>query len=37
LANKDTFLGKMLTVQYQNLTPDGIPRFPVGLSFRDYE
>ncbi len=37
LANKDTYMGKMLTVQFQNLTPDGIPRFPVGLSFRDYE
>ena len=37
LADKDAHLGKMLTVQYQNLTPDGIPRFPVGLSFRDYE
>lgn len=37
LVNKDTYLGKMLTVQFQNLTPDGIPRFPVGLSFRDYE
>jgi ATP-dependent DNA ligase len=29
--------GKKLTVQYQNLTPDGIPRFPVGKAIRDYE
>src|SRR5271170_2412359 len=29
--------GKQLTVQYQNLTPDGLPRFPVGKSIRDYE
>lgn len=29
--------GKLLTVQYQNLTDDGIPRFPVGLAIRDYE
>jgi DNA ligase 1 len=29
--------GKKLTVQYQNLTPDGIPRFPVGKSIRNYE
>lgn len=37
LATKDLHIGKMLTVQYQNLTPDGLPRFPVGLTFRDYE
>lgn len=29
--------GKMLTVRYQNLTEDGIPRFPVGVGVRDYE
>jgi DNA ligase-1 len=29
--------GKKLTVQYQNLTSDLIPRFPVGLALRDYE
>src|SRR5271170_7319337 len=29
--------GKLLTVQYQNLTPDGLPRFPVGKGIRDYE
>jgi ATP-dependent DNA ligase len=28
---------KLLTVQFQNLSPDGIPRFPVGLTIRDYE
>ena len=37
LEAKDLHIGKMLTVQYQNLTPDGLPRFPVGLTFRDYE
>ena len=26
-----------LTVQYQNLTTEGFPRFPVGLTIRDYE
>ena len=31
------FVGKMLTVRYQELTDDGLPRFPVGISFRDYE
>lgn len=29
--------GKLLTVQFQNFTPDGIPRFPVGKSIRDFE
>lgn len=37
LQNKDKYINKMLTVQYQNLTPDGVPRFPVGLGIRDYE
>jgi len=31
------YMGKMLTVQYQNLTNKGHPRFPVGLAIRDYE
>jgi len=30
-------IGKKLTVRYQELTDDGIPRFPVGISIRDYE
>jgi DNA ligase-1 len=29
--------GKILTVQYQNLTAEGKPRFPIGLRIRDYE
>ena len=37
LKNKDKYIGKPLTVQFQNLTNGGIPRFPVGLTFRDYE
>lgn len=32
-----SFVGKKLTVRYQELTDDGIPRFPVGIAFRDYE
>lgn len=36
-VNFDKYRGKMLTVQYQNLTPDGIPRFPVGLRIRTEE
>jgi DNA ligase-1 len=33
-VNFPEYKGKMLTVQYQNLTPDGIPRFPVGIRIR---
>ena len=28
-ANKEKYIGKLATIRYQNLTPDGIPRFPV--------
>jgi DNA ligase-1 len=37
LDNIQSFYGKKLTVKYQELTNDGIPRFPVGIGFRDYE
>ena len=37
LENKDDYIGKMVTIQFANLTPDGIPRFPFALAFRDYE
>ena len=30
-------IGKMVTVQYQGLSDDGIPRFPSAVSIRDYE
>lgn len=33
--NPELWSGKLLTVKYQNLTTEGIPRFPVGLRFRD--
>ncbi len=29
------FIGKMITVRFQGLTPDGAPRFPVGVRFKD--
>lgn len=29
------YIGKMLTVRFQELTDIGIPRFPVGIAFRD--
>ena len=30
-------IGKKLTVRFQELTDDGIPRFPVGIAIRNYE
>jgi DNA ligase-1 len=30
LDHKDDYIGKQLTVKYQNLSADGIPRFPIG-------
>jgi DNA ligase-1 len=36
-TNKDTYLEKQLTVQFQGVTKDGIPRFPIGKAVRDYE
>jgi hypothetical protein len=35
--NLDDYIGKELTVRFQELTDDGRPRFPVGVSVRDYE
>ena len=35
--NLDSFIGKQLTVRYQNLSELNVPRFPVGISVRDYE
>jgi DNA ligase-1 len=31
----DTYIGKLLTVVFQEYSPDGIPRFPVGKAIRD--
>lgn len=36
-AHAGSYIGKSLTVRYQELTDDGVPRFPVGIAFRDYE
>lgn len=33
----DEYVGKMLTVKFQELTDTGLPRFPVSIGFRDYE
>ena len=35
--NHKKYIGKMLTVRFQNLTALGVPRFPVGVVVRDYE
>lgn len=35
--NGASYIGKLLTVRFQELSNDGIPRFPVGISIRDYE
>ena len=37
LEQADSFIGKMLTVKYQEMSPDGVPRFPCGVAIRDYE
>jgi DNA ligase-1 len=37
MENIEQYYGKKLTVKYQELTKEGIPRFPVGIEFRDYE
>lgn len=35
--DRDQLIGKVLTVKYQELTKDGVPRFPIGIEIRDYE
>ena len=35
--NFKDYIGKYLTVRYQEFTDDGRPRFPVGIAVRDYE
>jgi len=35
LDSKDDYIGRQLTVKYQNLSSDGIPRFPVAMRFRE--
>lgn len=33
--NRDDYIGKLLTVKFQNYSADGIPRFPIGIGFRE--
>lgn len=35
--NQQLVIGKEITIRYQELSIYGIPRFPVGVSIRDYE
>lgn len=35
--NGSEYVGKKLTIRFQELTDEGLPRFPVGIAFRDYE
>ena len=37
LDNKDYYIGKLATIKFFQLTPDGVPRFPYAIGFRDYE
>ncbi len=34
---KSELIGSFVTVRYQNLSDEGVPRFPVGITLRDYE
>tara|TARA_R110002110_G_scaffold35364_8_gene119506 strand:- start:2657 stop:4627 length:1971 start_codon:yes stop_codon:yes gene_type:complete len=36
-ANRDALVGRPLTVRFFEYTDDGVPRFPVGVTIRDYE
>jgi DNA ligase-1 len=36
-SRANSFIGKFLTVRFQDYTAHGIPRFPVGITTRDYE
>ena len=33
----EDFIGKQITIRFQELSTKGVPRFPVGVSIRDYE
>jgi hypothetical protein len=36
-SDGDKYIGKMLSVRYQEMTDSQVPRFPVGIVIRDYE
>ena len=35
--NRKDYIGQLATIKYFQLTPDGIPRFPYAIAFRNYE
>jgi ATP-dependent DNA ligase len=35
--NRKDYIGQLATIKYFQLTPDGIPRFPYAIGFRNYE
>ncbi len=37
LKNKKNYIGKLLTVKFQDYTEYAVPRFGIGISVRDYE
>jgi DNA ligase-1 len=39
LENKENFIGKLATIKFFNLTPDGVPRFPyvINIDRNSYE
>lgn len=36
-ANRAKYVGEMLTVKFFEYSKDGVPRFPIGVTFRNYE
>jgi len=37
MSSAPELIGKLLTIRYQELSNKGVPRFPVGITIRDYE
>lgn len=35
--NRKEYIGQLATIKYFQLTPDGVPRFPYAIAFRNYE
>jgi len=35
--HRKEYIGKKITVKYQELSDEGVPIFPVGVAIRDYE
>ena len=37
LDNREEYIGKQATIKFFELTPDGVPRFPYAIAFKNYE